>query len=60
MRSDIEYCKAVGFDVISTFACFLGKDYEDLYGEVDITPFAKSVFGKSKGIKLNRKTQKHE
>ena len=51
MRSDIEYCKAVGFDVISTFACFLGKDYEDLYGEVDIAPFAKAVFGKSKGIK---------
>ena len=47
MRSDIESYKEIGFDVISTFACFLGKDYEDLYGEVDITPFAKAVFVKS-------------
>lgn len=47
MRSDIESYKEIGFDVISTFACFLGKDYEDLHGEVDVTPFSEAVFVKS-------------
>ena len=31
-----------GFEHISSFACFLGDDYEDLYGEVDIKPFGKA------------------
>ena len=40
MRTDIEeYCR-MGFDYLSTFACFLGEDYEELYGDVDITPFS--------------------
>jgi len=34
----------MGFDIISTFACFLGKDYEDLHGEVDVTPFSEALF----------------
>ena len=41
MANDItEYC-GMGFDYLSTFACFLGKDYEELHGDVDIAPFAK-------------------
>ncbi len=43
MRQDIAEYRKIGFDGISTFACFLGKDYEDLYGNVDITPFAECV-----------------
>ena len=41
MREDIIEYRKLGFESISTFACFLGKDYEDLYGDVDITPFAQ-------------------
>ena len=37
--TDVEYYKAMGFEQISTFACFLGDDYEVLYGEADISPF---------------------
>ena len=42
MLADIRDYKALGFDRISTFACFLGDDYEDLYGEVDVKPFGKA------------------
>jgi len=40
MSRDIRDYKALGFDRITTFACFLGDDYEELYGEPDITPYA--------------------
>ncbi len=42
MSADILDYRAMGFDSISTFACFLGDDYEELYGEADIKPFAKA------------------
>ncbi len=40
MRRDVEQYRKDGFDCISTFACFLGEDYENLYGAADIVPFA--------------------
>lgn len=43
MNSDISALKSIGFRSIATFGCYLGADYEDLYGEVDITPFAKAL-----------------
>ena len=42
MAQDIRDYREMGFDRISTFACFLGEDYEELYGEVDISPFARA------------------
>ena len=42
MSADIRDYRAMGFDSISTFACFLGEDYEELYGEADILPYAKA------------------
>ena len=42
MSADIRDYRNMGFDRISTFACFLGEDYEELYGEADITPFRKA------------------
>ena len=41
MRTDIDEYRRMGFDHLSTFACFLGEDYEELHGGVDITPFSK-------------------
>jgi hypothetical protein len=43
MRLDIEDYKSLGFTNISTFACYLGEDYEALHGEVDVTPFSRCV-----------------
>ena len=43
MNNDIEYYINKGFSHISTFACYLGDDYEELHGDVDITPFKKAI-----------------
>ena len=40
MRRDIERYSSLGFSYISTFACFLGEDYAELYSPVDFSPFA--------------------
>lgn len=45
MDSDIEEYKGSGFEVISSFACYLGSDYGALHGAVDITPFSEAVKG---------------
>ena len=42
MRSDVSEYSEMGFSRASTFACFLGNDYEELYGEADILPFARA------------------
>lgn len=43
MRADMADYRALGFEEVATFACFLGKDYRDLYGDVDITPFTNAI-----------------
>jgi hypothetical protein len=40
---DVSKYRELGFEYISSFACFLGEDYEELYGEADIAPFAECV-----------------
>lgn len=45
---DIKEYLDEGYEDISTFGCFLGDDYEALYGEPDISPFTEA-------IKRNRK-----
>ena len=42
MQRDIREYREMGFSRASTFACFLGDDYEELYGEADIRPFARA------------------
>lgn len=39
MQKDIADYRAMGFNEMATFACFLGPDYEELHGEPDIKPF---------------------
>ena len=41
MLCDVREYREMGFARASTFACFLGDDYEELYGEADIRPFAR-------------------
>ena len=43
MREDIEEYKTLGFDVIATFACFLGDDYRELHGDFDAAPFGNAL-----------------
>ena len=40
--SDVKEYVSLGFYDIATFACYLGSDYEELYGEPDITDFANA------------------
>ena len=44
MRADFEFYRSLGFEDFSSFACYLGEDYEELFGDVDITPFADCYF----------------
>ena len=41
MREEIAEYRGMGFDFVATFACFLGKDYEELHGDVNVKPFAE-------------------
>ena len=45
MEREIAEYRRMGFETISTFACFLGEDYESLHGDVDVTPFGASLKG---------------
>ncbi len=40
MQADFADYQPFHFTTASTFACYLGADYEALHGDVDITPFA--------------------
>lgn len=40
IRDDMDYYRQLGFNYISSFACFLGADYEELYGEPDVSAFS--------------------
>ena len=42
IKKDIDDYILQGFENITTFACFLGDDYEKLYGEADISPFTNA------------------
>ena len=42
LAADFAYYRALGFEDISCFACYLGPDYEELHGPVDISDFAKA------------------
>lgn len=39
IRSDRAFYLSLGFEENSSFACYLGKDYADLYGEADFSSF---------------------
>ncbi len=43
IRADFAYYTKKGFHEIASFACFLGDDYEALYGEFDISDIAAFI-----------------
>lgn len=36
LQADVSYYRRLGFETVTAFACFLGKDYTDLYGQPDL------------------------
>ena len=40
LRADIDYYEKLGFTEFASFACFLGEDYEELYGAPDLSDLA--------------------
>ena len=46
MREDFAFYRSLGFLDFSSFACYLGADYEELFGEVDVLPFADCFYEK--------------
>ncbi|NLV34108.1 MAG: DUF4838 domain-containing protein [Clostridiaceae bacterium] len=43
IREDIDKYHTLGFEYISSFACYLGSEYVKLYGKPDISPFYNSI-----------------
>ena len=43
IAADFKYYRALGIHDLSTFACYLGEDYIELYGEPDISGFAAEL-----------------
>ena len=41
MRADLAYYKELGFEDATVFACYLGSDYVELYGEPSISAYLK-------------------
>lgn len=39
IQKDIVFYRQLGFETIASFACFLGMDYEELFGEPDVSAF---------------------
>lgn len=39
VREDVSYYASLGFSNIASFACYLGEDYEELYGEAELPAF---------------------
>ena len=42
IKKEVAEYAALGFEIVSTFGCFLGEDYEELYGEADISGFTEA------------------
>ena len=40
---EIKEYAALGFENIATFGCFLGEDYDELYGQADISAFTDGI-----------------
>ncbi len=45
MQEDIKAYRALGFDSITTFGCFLGQDYRELWGEPPVRRYGEILRG---------------
>ncbi len=42
MQADFRFYRSLGIEDISCFACFLGPDYDEQFGPMDLSPFGKA------------------
>lgn len=42
--ADVRRYVSLGFDSITSFGCFLGEDYRDLYGDADLSEYDRILF----------------
>ena len=45
MRADVEFYKGLGFEEITSFGCYLGEDYDALYGKYDLAEYGRILRG---------------
>ena len=45
MRRDVEYYLSMGFERLTSFGCYLGEDYEALYGLAPIEQYGRILHG---------------
>lgn len=43
LAADVEFYKSLGFAEITSFGCYLGPDYEELYGRLCLHPYAAAL-----------------
>ena len=41
MEKDVEFYASLGFEEITSFGCYLGPDYEELYGKVSLAEYGR-------------------
>ena len=41
MRQDVAFYKKLGFSEITSFGCYLGEDYDALYGKTDLSEYGR-------------------
>ena len=41
VRADLDFYRALGFEDLSSFACYLGDDYDELFDSIDLTGIAE-------------------
>ena len=45
MRRDVEFYASLGFENITAFGCYLGPDYQSLYGEPPLKTYGGLLSG---------------
>ena len=52
MRRDVEYYLSLGFESLTSFGCYLGPDYQALYGEPPLELYGRILAEESGGRRL--------
>ena len=46
MKRDVEFYRSLGLEDLTSFGCYLGPDYEELYGPVSLEEYGRILAGK--------------
>lgn len=45
MKRDVDFYRSLGIEEITSFGCYLGQDYEELYGKVSLAAYGRMLMG---------------